>query len=120
MAVCKEKCRAGLHCNKSPHNSLKITVTQFYLFHSSKVLNVIFSTRSFHSLQNAAQQQGFTQPTPVQSEVTPSILAGKDVLASAQTGSGKTAAYCLPVLEWHSAQSDYTEDSAHADSGANP
>ncbi|WP_374519204.1 DEAD/DEAH box helicase [Undibacterium squillarum] len=64
-------------------------------------------------LQNAAQQQGFTQPTPVQSEVIPSILAGKDVLASAQTGSGKTAAYCLPVLEWHLQRKATTPKTVH-------
>ncbi len=41
---------------------------------------------------------GFTRPTPVQSEVIPLILEGKDVIASAQTGTGKTAAFVLPIL----------------------
>lgn len=42
---------------------------------------------------------GFTKPTPVQAAVIPVALAGRDVCASAQTGSGKTAAFLLPVLE---------------------
>jgi superfamily II DNA/RNA helicase len=64
-------------------------------------------------LQNAAQQQGFTQPTAIQSEVIPSILLGKDVLASAQTGSGKTAAYCLPILELHLKRKVSTTKAVH-------
>lgn len=42
---------------------------------------------------------GFTRPTPVQAQAIPEILAGWDVLASAQTGTGKTAAFALPVLQ---------------------
>lgn len=42
---------------------------------------------------------GFVSPTPIQSRVIPLALAGKDVCASAQTGSGKTAAFLLPVME---------------------
>ena len=42
---------------------------------------------------------GFTRPTPVQAQAIPEILAGRDVLASAQTGTGKTAAFALPVLQ---------------------
>ena len=42
---------------------------------------------------------GFTTPTPVQAEAIPAVLAGRDVVASAQTGTGKTAAFALPVLQ---------------------
>lgn len=41
---------------------------------------------------------GFTKPTPIQEQVIPLILKGKDVIATAQTGTGKTAAYLLPAL----------------------
>lgn len=42
---------------------------------------------------------GFTTPTPVQEQAIPAVLAGRDVLASAQTGTGKTAAFALPILQ---------------------
>ena len=44
-------------------------------------------------------EQGYTAPTPVQQQSIPVILAGKDVLAGAQTGTGKTAAFTLPLLQ---------------------
>lgn len=50
------------------------------------------------ALLNAIAQRGYTQPTPIQAEVIPAMLQGRDVLAMAQTGSGKTAAFCLPLL----------------------
>ena len=42
---------------------------------------------------------GFTTPTPVQAQAIPAVLEGRDVIASAQTGTGKTAAFALPVLQ---------------------
>ena len=42
---------------------------------------------------------GFNAPTPVQAAAIPAVLAGKDVVASAQTGTGKTAAFMLPTLQ---------------------
>ncbi len=59
----------------------------------------------FHSLglapalAQAAAELGFTAPTPIQTQAIPAVLAGHDVLATAQTGSGKTAAYALPLLQ---------------------
>src|ERR1700734_1750116 len=44
------------------------------------------------------QAVGYTQPTAIQTKAIPIILAGKDVIGSAQTGTGKTAAFALPVL----------------------
>ncbi|MEO7105574.1 MAG: DEAD/DEAH box helicase [Rhodoferax sp.] len=51
------------------------------------------------SLAQAANALGFTEPTPVQMQAIPAVLTGSDVLASAQTGSGKTAAFALPLLQ---------------------
>ncbi|MFO8147584.1 MAG: DEAD/DEAH box helicase, partial [Gillisia sp.] len=50
------------------------------------------------SLLKALADQNYTQPYPIQKEVIPAILNGKDVLGIAQTGSGKTAGYVLPIL----------------------
>ncbi len=49
-------------------------------------------------LVRAVHERGYTVPTPVQSQAIPLILAGHDVLAGAQTGTGKTAAFVLPLL----------------------
>ena len=51
------------------------------------------------SLSHAAASQGLIAPTPVQSQAIPAILDGHDVRACAPTGSGKTAAYVLPLLQ---------------------
>jgi ATP-dependent RNA helicase RhlE len=50
-------------------------------------------------LQQAITDQGYSNPTPIQMQVIPLILQGKDVLAGAQTGTGKTASFALPLLE---------------------
>lgn len=51
------------------------------------------------ALVRAVADAGFLEPTPIQAEAIPSILAGRDVWGSARTGSGKTAAFVLPILE---------------------
>jgi ATP-dependent RNA helicase RhlE len=50
-------------------------------------------------LVRVVADQGYTEPTPVQAEAIPHVLAGRDVLAGAQTGTGKTAAFVLPILQ---------------------
>jgi len=50
-------------------------------------------------LQNAVADLGFDTPTPIQAEAFPVILSGKDVVGIAQTGTGKTLAYMLPILQ---------------------
>ena len=50
-------------------------------------------------LLQAVESEGYTTPTPVQVQSIPPLLAGKDVLGVAQTGTGKTAAFALPVLQ---------------------
>ncbi|TCK17435.1 ATP-dependent RNA helicase RhlE [Thiogranum longum] len=50
-------------------------------------------------LLRAISEQGYSEPTPVQSNAIPVVLEGKDVLAGAQTGTGKTAGFTLPLLQ---------------------
>ena len=50
------------------------------------------------AILQAVQEQGYDTPTPVQAQAIPIVLAGHDLLAGAQTGTGKTAAFTLPIL----------------------
>ncbi len=50
-------------------------------------------------LLRAVSEQGYTEPTPVQRQAIPVVLEGKDILAGAQTGTGKTAGFTLPLLQ---------------------
>jgi|TARA_B110000902_G_scaffold259940_1_gene332052 superfamily II DNA/RNA helicase len=51
------------------------------------------------SLTDAVKASGYESPTPIQQQAIPAILAGKDIMAGAQTGTGKTAAFALPILQ---------------------
>ncbi len=60
---------------------------------------VTFSSLDLHpSLLKGLKELGFTRPTPIQTDAIPHALAGRDLLACAATGSGKTAAFLLPIL----------------------
>jgi ATP-dependent RNA helicase RhlE len=50
-------------------------------------------------LTRALADRGYAEPTPVQTRVIPEVLAGRDILAGAQTGTGKTAGFALPILQ---------------------
>lgn len=50
-------------------------------------------------LLSALARAGYTSPTPIQQQAIPAVLNGGDVLAAAQTGTGKTAAFSLPILD---------------------
>jgi len=50
------------------------------------------------AIVQAVREQGYETPTPIQAQAIPAVLAGQDLLAGAQTGTGKTAAFTLPVL----------------------
>ena len=51
-------------------------------------------------IQRAVAAEGYTVPTPIQAAAIPHLLAGRDLLGCAQTGTGKTAAFALPLLQW--------------------
>ncbi|RUO35749.1 DEAD/DEAH box helicase [Aliidiomarina sanyensis] len=48
---------------------------------------------------DALTRQGYTEPTPIQAQAIPAVLSGRDLMAAAQTGTGKTAGFTLPILE---------------------
>src|SRR5712691_2431672 len=50
-------------------------------------------------LRRALKEEGYTTPTPIQAKAIPDLLAGRDLLGIAQTGTGKTAAFALPILQ---------------------
>ena len=47
----------------------------------------------------AVTERGYTEPTPIQAQAIPAVLSGGDLLAGAQTGTGKTAGFTLPILQ---------------------
>src|SRR5256885_10721090 len=51
-----------------------------------------------HGVVQGVKAMGYLEPTPIQLRVIPLIMAGRDVIGSAQTGTGKTAAFALPIL----------------------
>ena len=51
------------------------------------------------ALLQAVQEKGYSEPSPIQAKAIPAVLSGKDVMAAAQTGTGKTAGFTLPILQ---------------------
>ena len=50
-------------------------------------------------LLQAIEEVGYTTPSPIQAEAIPPVLAGRDLIGCAQTGTGKTAAFAIPILQ---------------------
>jgi len=62
--------------------------------------NILFSSLGLDpQILRAIEEQGYTEPTPIQVQAIPHVLAGRDLMAMAQTGTGKTAAFTLPLLQ---------------------
>jgi ATP-dependent RNA helicase RhlE len=63
-------------------------------------LNTFESMDLFAPLKRALAEQNYETPTPIQSQTIPPAVAGQDILGCAQTGTGKTAAFALPILDY--------------------
>lgn len=65
----------------------------------SQVYTMLFEELSLSkSIQRAVFEEGYTSPTPIQQKAIPFILDGKDLVGCAQTGTGKTAAFAIPII----------------------
>jgi ATP-dependent RNA helicase RhlE len=84
----------------------------------------IFISTSFANLGLSAEllravaEQGYTEPTPIQAQAIPVVLSGRDLLGAAQTGTGKTAGFALPILQRLSGQSNISASPARHPPGA--
>lgn len=79
-------------------NALPVPVRRFFV--RSCTLALAFENLGLEpQFVSVVAQLGFTQPTPIQQTAIPALLAGRDVIGQAQTGTGKTAAYALPMLQ---------------------
>jgi ATP-dependent RNA helicase RhlE len=69
-------------------------LSQSHIFYTLPFRNLGLDARILHAVQDA----GYTEPTPIQTAAIPPLLAGHDLIGIAQTGTGKTAAFTLPIL----------------------
>ena len=72
------------------------------------------------TLVSAVTALGYEEPTPIQREAIPVMLAGGDMLGQAATGTGKTAAFALPLLDRLSRDHGRARQAAGARAGADP
>ena len=63
-------------------------------------------------LLRAVSEQGYSQPTPIQRQAIPAVLARRDIMGSAQTGTGKTASFALPILQLLSGHANHSPSPA--------
>src|SRR5665811_2387737 len=76
-----------------------VRMTKWIPFDSKKGSKMSFEDLNLNpSILKAIAESGYTEPTPIQEQAIPEVIAGHDLMASAQTGSGKTAAFILPAL----------------------
>jgi ATP-dependent RNA helicase RhlE len=69
------------------------------MWHGARFMSSFQELNLVAPLLRAVAQEGYTTPTPIQTQAIPHVLAGRDLLGCAQTGTGKTAAFALPILQ---------------------
>lgn len=81
--------------------SIRTDTYEPYFFRSLKKQNIMLFTelQLIEPILDALKTEGYTTPTPIQEQAIPHILQGKDILGCAQTGTGKTAAFAIPIIQ---------------------
>ncbi len=83
-----------LHIQLRGTDNIQISIS-YYLFMSFKNLSLV------SPILRALAAEGYETPTPIQQQAIPHVLKGRDLLGCAQTGTGKTAAFAIPVIQHH-------------------
>lgn len=87
----------GYQINKQNHLSVSFPMPA-RLTTSNKKMN-FQELKIIEPILNAISVEGYTQPTPIQEQAIPHLLTGSDLIGCAQTGTGKTAAFAIPILQ---------------------
>ena len=76
-------------------------ICQIYTEHESHFIDYMTfeNLNLIEPILKALQEEGYSTPTPIQEKSIPILLQGKDLLGCAQTGTGKTAAFSIPILQ---------------------
>ena len=107
----------SLYCGYQSGSFLPISLrlafhrtTGRYIF---KKANMLFTELGLSEpILHAVAERGYTEPTPIQAQAIPVVLSGRDLLAGAQTGTGKTAGFTLPILQLLSSSTKSTPSKA--------
>ena len=87
-------------CNAAPRTLTPLADTESVACIQEQTQNMDFSSFNLSKpVNDALQDLGFTEPTPIQAKALPPLLEGRDVIGKAETGSGKTLAFGLPMME---------------------
>ena len=73
-------------------------IISFYAFHSTYMILPFQAFHRYPDIMATIQKQGFSKPSPIQAQAWPYLLSGKDLIGIAQTGTGKTLAFLMPIF----------------------
>lgn len=85
--------------SESCSNDFFLRVAHTKCYSTEKIIYEFYLLGLSEPILKAIEAQGYDKPSPIQEKAVPAVLTGKDVMAAAQTGTGKTAGFTLPILE---------------------